>query len=172
MENKSQKNIYKETIKLILIFIVLHIILAIIFTVLFFTFARYNILTTHPFAALYIEGNPLFYIICNSFLHSFIYFLFGLLTAKIIKTTNNKKSLITACVICGFLQMLSWIFMLMLAYPGNEGLILAMILNPLVFWSMNGIININDLRSVLTVLYYLLPTIAFFFGIYINNKLS
>ena len=167
MGNESQKNIYKSTIKLIIIFVVLHLILSIIGIILFFVTARYNISTYHPFAALYREGNPFLYIICSSILHSFIYLLCGLLTAKMIKITNDKKTIITACVICGFLQILSWIFMLTLAFPGNEGIMFAMLLNPFVFWSMNGIININDLRSVLTVLYYLLPTITFFLGIFI-----
>ena len=171
MENYSHKNIVKEIVKLIITFSISYIILSVIFGAAIFFFPLYNIRINHPFAALYIERNAWLYIILSSLLLAVIYFLLGILNSRFLKIQYEKKGLILFCIICGFIQILSWIFMQTLAYPGNEGLLFAFLLNPPAFWSMNGLINIHDMNSLLTVLYYILPPVAFIFAIYINHKL-
>jgi len=159
------KSIIRSSLAGVGLFAATHVIVNQIVIYLYF-------LTKHPLTPIYRAGNVFLYIFLCAALFLPIYFLGGLLTKKIFRATNiSLVAILIASLICEALMILAWMLISQVAQPGDQGAgFMTLVFNSPAIWAFNSV-NFEDTISPSTIIFYILPSIGFFLGMFAGTKL-
>ena len=153
----------KNASKGILSFVLSHILLTI-------TLCTFCFRVSHPFAKLYNAYGATTFLFFSSLLLLPIYFLLGALAAKLIRLTSEKKSLVAVAVICGVALSAMWFTLVVSTNADHSMVLLYALLNMPAGWAYGTISTTSGYLSSASLLFAILPPVAFVFGVYVSNK--